>query len=156
VNIMSDRPASLLFPANVRRDVLDQHGILRRLFDEVLGQTTACLRHSERPDLAELAASAHELRRKFHAHLGFEEKALAPVLAVADIWGPERVQALLIEHARQRREFDTIVAGIDEGWDCERLALALRSLVADLLLDMDDEEQGCLRAEVLAQDVVWR
>jgi hypothetical protein len=46
-------------------------------------------------------------------------------------------------------------------WDSERLAVRLRSLMTDLLADMSEEEQGCLQAEALAQDVIvtdsaWR
>jgi hypothetical protein len=149
---MSDPGSSLLFPATVRRQVLEQHATLRTLLQEALEQTTRCLQH-QLPNL-HLTASAKELHRRFHAHLTFEERALAPILAVMDLWGPERVAELLAEHGRQRAELDILVEGIEGDCEMEPLALTLRSLAADLLRDMDEEEQGCLAAEQLREEII--
>ncbi len=105
-------------------------------------------------DRLTLARVARELELRFHAHLTFEETALAPVLAQADLWGPERVKELHEEHHRQRTELRTVVDGIESGWGPEALAVALRSLATDLLLDMEAEEQGCLMAPVFQEDAV--
>jgi hypothetical protein len=150
---MSEQGSSLFFPASVRRQVLEQHDTLRTLLLGALDQTTRGLRR-EGPGLAELSASACELHRQLHAHLRFEERALAPILWVMDLWGPERVSELLHEHARQRGEINAILEGIDGGWDVERVAITLRSLAADLLIDMASEELGCLDAAFLNQDAV--
>jgi len=77
-----------------------------------------------------------------------------PVLAQVDLWGPERVQDLLEEHTRQRAELETLVEGIASDWDPEHLAVALRSLSIDLLLDMEEEERGCVSAELLRDEMV--
>ena len=90
-----------------------------------------------------------ELDRSFGAHLEFEEQALAPVLAVVDHWGPERIRALQEDHARQRKQFATLLEGLD-GERTESLAHAVSRLVTDSVRDMDDEEQGCLSSTLLA------
>jgi hypothetical protein len=146
-----ERGSTRFFPATVRRQVLEQHCGLRALLQRALDETTQGLLH-EGPGLSELVASARELQRRFHAHLAFEEHALAPILAVMDLWGPERVSDLLSEHARQRAEMGSILEGIEEGWDAERVAITLRSLATDLLRDMEEEERGCLDAVMLRQE----
>jgi uncharacterized protein (DUF2267 family) len=152
---MSEGSARFLFPARVRAEVLAQHVGLRELLQRTLEATTAGLQ-SRMADggLEVLAGSARELRSRFGVHLQFEERALVPILGADELWGPERVKDLLEEHERQRAELDTVVEGIDGGWDLERLALALRSLAADLLRDMNEEEEGCLREEFLQQPVI--
>jgi hypothetical protein len=145
--------AEFLFPSTVRNQVLEQHQELRRLLGHTLEQTSRCLlRHG--PDLGDLTAAARELRRRMFAHLAFEERALAPILAAMDLWGPERVQALLDEHRRQRAELDTVIDGIETDWDAERAALVIRSLTIDLLRDMEEEEKGCLSAALLLEEVL--
>jgi hypothetical protein len=152
---MPEPGSTLFFPATVRRQVLEQHNALRSLLQRALDQTTRALLR-EGPGLSELVATARELHRRLHAHLAFEERALVPILGVMDLWGPERVSELLREHARQRAEISAILEGIDGGWDAELVAITLRSLGADLLADMAEEERGCLDAELLHQDAVQR
>jgi hypothetical protein len=142
-----------LSPATVRAQVIEQHRGLRALLQQALEATTTSLQGSG-PPAPVLAELIRELRARLLAHLGFEERWLVPVLAEADAWGPERVRDLVAEHIRQRAELDTLAEGIQTGWDIGRLALATRSLVTDLLCDMDEEERGCLSAELLRDDVV--
>jgi hypothetical protein len=144
--------AGFLFPARVRSEVLGQHTVLREILQEMLEATTRGLR--EEVDLGELAEAARELHRRFCAHLLFEERSLLPILAAEELWGPERAGELLEEHARQRAELDTLIEGLDAGWDTSRVALTLRSLVTDLLRDMGEEEQGCLRHQILEEPVI--
>jgi hypothetical protein len=150
---MSSSSSCFLFPARVKYEVLAQHSVLRTLLQRVLAATTAGLRR-QGLDLGDLAQSAHELHRHFRAHLTFEERSLLPILATDEVWGPERAQDLLEEHARQRGQLDTILEGVETGWDLERLALALRSLTVDLLQDMQEEEEGCLRATLLQEPLI--
>jgi hypothetical protein len=142
----------LLFPSTVRRQVLDQHVVLRDLLQRTLEQTSNSLLRRAL-ELAPLVDAARDLRRRLHAHLAYEERALAPILAVMDVWGPERVADLLAEHERQRAELETIIEGIETDWDADRVALTLRSFAADLLRDMAEEEQGCLNAQALQEAV---
>jgi hypothetical protein len=144
---------TVLFPAAVRERVLEQHQHLRLLLQQSLEATTRALR-ADGPGLDEISRLVYELRSRFRAHLAFEEMHLVPVLGHVDLWGPERVQDLLEEHTRQRAELETLVEGIRGGWDAERLALTLRSLSTDLLVDMAEEERGCLSAELLQDEIV--
>jgi hypothetical protein len=144
----------VLFPSRVRIEVFAQHAFLRELLEQTLSATTRGLQRQEQP-LTELTAAARELRRAFRSHLTFEERALLPILVTEERWGPERARALLDEHERQRAELDTIIEGIDLGWDGERVALTVRSLVVDLLNDMRHEEEAFSRDALLDQPVVY-
>jgi hypothetical protein len=150
---MSSQAVSFLFPTAVRDQVLGQHRVLRELLHESLQATTRAFQ-PEGPGLGEVADLVRELRSRFRAHLAFEERSLVPVLANVDLWGPERVQELLEEHDRQRAELDTLVEGIAEEWDVERLSLTLRSLATDLLIDMEEEERGCVNANLLRDELM--
>jgi hypothetical protein len=144
---------TIFFPTSVRDRVLDQHQGLREVLHQALDITTRGLQPGG-PGRDELARLAQDLRGRFRAHLAFEEHHLVPVLANLDAWGPERVDDLLEEHGRQRAELDTLIDGAQGGWDGARLALTLRSLVTDLLLDMDQEEQGVLSASTLHDEMM--
>jgi hemerythrin HHE cation binding domain-containing protein len=150
---MTIETVSIMFPASVRERVLEQHRVLRELLQQTLDATTRTFQPGG-PHLDELARLVHDLRARFWAHLAFEERALVPVLAHLDLWGPERVQDLLAEHTRQRAQLETLVEGIEDQWDVERLAVALRSLATDLLLDMAEEEEGCVSAELLSDQMM--
>jgi hypothetical protein len=150
---MASPAVSVFFPAAVRDRVLEQHGELRELLRQSLDATTRAFRH-EGPGIDELSRLIHDLRKRFRAHLTFEERTLLPILAQLDPWGPERVADLRDEHARQRAQLDTLVEGIQGAWERERLALTLRSLATDLLIDMDEEERGCLESQTLRDEMV--
>jgi hypothetical protein len=152
---MSDSAVAYLFPVRVRTDVLAQHGELRRLLESALATTTSGLL-KKGAGITELSGSIRQLRLRFRAHLDFEERALLPILATDEKWGPQRTQALLDEHCRQRAELDTLIEGIAAGWDRQRLALTLRSLVVDLLRDMREEEFGLLDDALLTMPVITR
>jgi hypothetical protein len=141
-----------LYPKTVRGQVLAQHEQLRALLFEALDQTGRCLQGQR--ELARLALLVLQVRRRFRAHLAFEERKLFPILAQVDLWGPERVAALSLEHAQQRGELDTLVRGMREGWGVQHVAVALRSLATDLLIDMAEEEQACLNEQLLGDEIV--
>ena len=138
---------SLVFPALVRRQVLEQHGELRVVLERVIGRAAPVAR-----DAVELAASAREMCGRFRVHLDFEEHALPPVFAVLDAWGPERVRDLRDVHARQRQVLDGLLGRFEAGGNVHELAGALRDLALDLLRDMEEEEDGCLRASLMSSD----
>jgi len=135
---------AFVFPSTVRSQVLAQHEELREFTSRTAAEAD---RGTLQPET--LARLAREIHRRFHDHLLFEEKALVPVLWAVDGWGPERVQELRSDHARQRRELDDVLAGLESGWSGERLALELTRLTDDLMKDMAEEETGCLRASLL-------
>jgi hypothetical protein len=150
---MSNDTIRVHFPAAVRARVLEQHGVLRELLQRALATTTRAF-EPEGTSPGELGRLVWELRTRFFAHLAFEERALVPVLAHVDLWGPERVRELLAEHARQRAEVETLIAVLDEDAGAERVAVALRSLATDLLLDMEEEERGCVSAALLGDEMM--
>ena len=139
---------TLVFPASVREAMLDQHRELRVLMQGVLDEC-ACdppaLPHARE----RFVRMIRDLHRCFDAHLEFEDSELAPVLAVVDHWGPERLRAMHEEHARQRAELAGLLEGTEAGWQAEHLASVVRGLVTELVRDMDDEERGCLDAKLL-------
>jgi iron-sulfur cluster repair protein YtfE (RIC family) len=150
---MTNEAVSVFFPAAVRDRILEQHGVLRELLRQSLDATTRAFQ-PDGPGVDELARLIHDLRSRFWAHLAFEERTLLPILEQLDPWGPERVADLRDEHARQRAELDTLVEGIESAWGNERLAVTLRSLATDLLIDMEDEERGCLDSRLLRDEMV--
>jgi iron-sulfur cluster repair protein YtfE (RIC family) len=139
-------------PSVVRATILAQHVVLREKLSRALTVASRALKGE--PEGVSLSAIVRDVRDRFRAHLAFEERWLVPLLRETDGWGPERVSRLLEEHARQRAELDTLIEGIEAGWDAQRLALATRSLVTDLLIDMADEERGCVSEDLLRDDVV--
>lgn len=139
--------------ASVRHNVLEQHVVIREVLRQVLEATTLTLQ-GDAATAAQMASFVRDLRTRFRAHLAYEERYLAPVLAQVDIWGPQRVSDLLNEHAEQRALLDALIAGIEGGWDARGLAISARSLVTELLVDMEEEERGCLSADLLRDDVV--
>jgi hypothetical protein len=148
---MTGTNVRFLFPKAVREQVLGQHQELRELLSEAMERTT---RELKDPGNDALVPIALEIRRRMHAHMAYEERSLFPVLLEADLWGPERVGALLAEHGRQRAELDTMVEGVRSGWDDDRVALVLRSLVADILVDMAEEEAGPLSRPLLNDEIL--
>jgi hypothetical protein len=134
---------SLVFPALVRNQILEQHRQLRELLEQVrrMRASDSHLPGAEQPsrDARRLADAAQELCQRFQDHLSFEQAALTPIFAIIDAWGPERVKDLCDE----REE------------DVERLADALHGLADELLHDMEEEEAGCLRASLLSADSLF-
>jgi hypothetical protein len=149
---------SLVFPALVRNQILEQHRDLRGLLEGVLRIRASDTRPpSSEPsgDPRRLADAATELCQRFQAHLSFEQAALTPIFAIIDAWGPERVKDLWDEHDRQRRELDELRRRFEREDDEERLAQALHGLADELLRDMEEEEAGCLRASLLSADSMF-
>jgi hypothetical protein len=145
--------SSMVFPAQVRAEVLEQHAGLRELLGDTVEELARQRETGER-DPERLRAAGRELCARFHEHLLYEDEWLVPVLAVLDSWGPERVRELHTEHTRQRRTLGGLWMMFDFATDVEELATALRELAEDLLRDMDAEEAGCLAAEAMSAPLV--
>jgi hypothetical protein len=136
---------AFVFPSTVRNQILAQHEELREFTHRTAAEAAGGPSQLER-----LTRLAREIHRRFHDHLLFEEQALVPVLWAVDGWGPERVRELRSELARQRRELDEVLNGLESGWTGERVALELNRLADHLLKDMAEKEVGCLRASLLS------
>lgn len=147
---MARENLSVFFPDTVRERVLEQHEGLRKVLARALSAADAASdRDRDAPDLFGLVL---DLRQRLRSHLAYEEHALLPLLANLDDWGPERIDGVFRTHTRQRAEMDNLVEGVKDGWQGERLASAVRALADDLLLDMAEEERGCLSAPALRDD----
>jgi len=142
--------ASLVFPTLVREQILEQHGELRTLVRRAIEHAVPDRADGPEPDPTELRAVVVELCERVRAHLVFEADALRPVFAVLDSWGPERIRDLNTEHIRQGQDLDALLAKVDAQENIHQLSVAVSMLGADLLKDMDAEEDGCLRASLLS------
>jgi hypothetical protein len=143
---------TLVFPSWVRDQVLQQHDELRALLKTVADRCAAPPGPDD-PDSERLAAAGRGLCARFREHLAFEDQALKPVLAVLDTWGPERVRALEEDHKRQRRRLEDVVEMLESS-DVEEVPHVLGDLVEELRRDMEDEEEGCLRAEGMSAGLI--
>lgn len=130
-------------PAQVREQVLSQHRGLRRL----LGQAMAVTEDK-------VAQIAQELRRNFLYHLTFEETFMFPALRDADIWGPQRLDAVTAEHRQQRAELDGLIDLLRDGRPAAEIAQAVKALAEKLEKDMEAEEAELLNPNLLRDDVV--
>jgi hypothetical protein len=140
---------SMVFPSQVRDEVLEQHAALRELLGDTLEELARQAETGER-DAERLKVMGRELCTRFHEHLLYEDEWLVPVLAVLDSWGPERVRDLHTDHARQRRDLGSLWMMFDFATDLDEIAGALRDVAEDMLRDMDAEEAGCLAAEAMS------
>ena len=142
--------ATLVFPTHVREQILEQHAGLRVLLRGATDHAKPKRSRDGERDAVRLRAIVSELSEQFRAHLVFEADALRPVFAVLDSWGPERIRELDTEHARQRQEFDALRARLESEENIDTLSAAVSTLADDLLKDMEAEEDGCLRANLLS------
>lgn len=146
------KTVTILFPATVRNSILEQHEALRSSLRHLMDETTSSLTSSS-ASKDRLTTPTRELVGRFRKHLAFEELHLVPVLRRDECWGPERVSALLAEHERQRAELDTLMDGVEGDWDVYRIAFVLRSVITDLLIDMEAEERGVLESDGLTDAI---
>jgi hypothetical protein len=85
------------------------------------------------------------------AHLAAEEELLEPILERLDAWGPVRLDLLRSDHAHQRAVLHALA---DRKIGLREMAHRARSLVADVLLDMDAEERDLLSQGLLRDDAI--
>jgi iron-sulfur cluster repair protein YtfE (RIC family) len=140
-------------PAEVRAQVLAQHHELKELIQRAQKATTWPGEPSfERAE--HVVRLAEELYARFENHLRFEERFLFPALRDADVWGDERVAALTKEHALQRGDLERFIDLVDSQCPPEELRGALAALSEKLLEDIAEEEDACLDADLLRDDLV--
>jgi hemerythrin-like domain-containing protein len=154
---MNDLQRPVAGPARVsaevaRYRVLAQHTVLRQLLTDSLGHIEATLagEESSRVPLRLLIGVAYET---FVAHLAYEEALLFPILEDDLPLGPQRLQRLREEHARQRADFHRLYALRDSN-DTRELATRLRRLAMAVLADMEHEERELLTPDVIRDDAV--
>jgi hypothetical protein len=135
---------------SAHRLILDQHRELRRLLALGLVQTCAPPGgHESAP--AALRVLAVRIRKVLVAHLADEEAALLPLFGGDMPGGPRRTQILHEEHARQRREMESLHA-LSEGGSAEAFADRFDRLARELLVDISEEERDLALAVAILDD----
>ncbi len=95
------------------------------------------------------------LDARFREHLELEEQILAPALLASDAWGPDRVERLHEEHARQREVMtETWHAGRRGEPNILVFALLAWGFARMLREDMAEEERISLNDRVLGQNPI--
>lgn len=141
-----------MLPSQIRRMILDDHRWLRELLADA-GETARRVEAGDHALTGRLRERAQAMRERFLAHLDLEEAHLVPALREADAWGEERARRILREHAEQRERFAALLEALrGPCGDAPALARDVRTLVADLLAEMDDEEETMLAERVLHDD----
>ena len=142
-----------LGPIEVLEKVLAEHELLRGMLlrVEVLSRSVLQGRYAASDELKD---RVRELEHRFQQHLELEERVLVPTLLDADAWGPERVERLHDEHARQR-EIMSEMWSSGSGGSPNILVFALLAwgLVRMLREDMAEEERVSLNPRVIRDDI---
>ena len=124
-------------PPDVRRELFIQHRRIRELVATAEGLASAQV--GSATTVPELAPCISELRDVLERHAVFEEAALEPVLATADVFGPEN--RLLKHHKTQHldllRGLEVVYARSVSPTDA---ALDLLDSLLAVLVHMDAEE----------------
>ncbi len=143
-----------MLPSQVRKMILGDHVWLREFLTD-LDELARRVAGGDHELLGRLCERVLEMRERFLRHLDLEEEFLVPALRDADAWGDERAALLLREHAGQRERFGELLKSLRETRPPARaVALEIRLLVRDLLLDMEHEEHALLSPHVLRDDPV--
>ena len=145
--------ASDRMPAEAaRRRILNQHIELRRLLTASLEAVRAALNGdaSGRTAFGVLVSATY---LEFTRHLAEEEALLLPILEDDLPLGPQRAEALRVEHTRQRAELNALRAsGTTDEFDAR--AARFCTLISALLADMDEEEAELLTRDAIRDDGV--
>jgi Hemerythrin HHE cation binding domain len=129
-------------PSEVRDLVGRQHVQLRILFVEVRGTLEDDPRRA-----------IERLVREVWQHLDMEDRVLVPALRELDAWGPVRAAEIDAEHARQRAELNYLRDLARHG-ERELAVEGARTLLDELVADMDAEERDLLDPDLLRDDVI--
>jgi iron-sulfur cluster repair protein YtfE (RIC family) len=135
--------------------LLAQHKLLRELIVEVgeaAANVLACGDQEMSGQASELVRAVGTFSDDLRVHLAAEEELLGPILELLDAWGPERLDLLRSEHTHQRAVLHALHA--DRKLEPREMAHRARSLVADVLLDMDAEERDLLSEGLLRDDPI--
>lgn len=141
-------------PSQVRRAVLEEHGRLRVLLEEI----EALVERFEKGDAqvhGPLRDKGIELHDALCAHLDHEDDILAPALRDADAAGARAARRLADEHREQRELFAFLLGRLrDSARPTVLLAREMRNFVDLIRIDMQHEEEHELSEKVLRDDVL--
>ena len=146
-------PVERLDAGPVRKGILWQHERIRALLHRA--REVAELALDGNPPTPDAVASAvGNIRSTMEIHLAFEERLLIPLLRDDLPVGPQRADALLDEHTRQREMLSLIHDEARRAPGLTMLAAKLAALTSWLLDDMDEEERCLLTPDVVRDDIV--
>jgi len=134
-------PEPIELGADQRRKLLRQHRDLRRVLEATLSATE----DTESPGarrLPVLVGLALRLQNMLERHATFEEAVLVPHFLIVD---PARVDRLVNDHRRQRAELSVLAKLAFQNVGLPRVGQAFRSLIRNILTEMDDEERELFR-----------
>ena len=141
-------------PSQVRESILQQHADLRDQLAE-LREMAVGATPGDAAGTSALREAGLRLLAVLESHLDFEDLHLLPALRKAGARGEERANRVTRDHAEQRELFHYILARLRET-DRPSLLVArqLETLVDAVLVDMADEENTMLSADVLRDGAV--
>ena len=151
-----------LWPSQVRKIVLDGHGILRKQLAK-MESLISDLTKEQGGKTAPSEIQITEFRdvftgfcHSFLEHIQLENKILKPALADADAWGQVRVEKMEEEHVQQKEQIEELMAEMEKLQESGLLKFAnsLRPFIKEIYEDMKSEEEDCLSDEVLRDDVI--
>lgn len=140
-----------LDPSEVRARVLDEHEEIRR---DLAAFTTMADQADRTGDDTALRAAMRAFLPKLEAHMALEDEILVPALMEADAFGDVRTDIMHAHHAAYREEAAALLADLDAGSDPGAVVRWARKLVADVQVEMKEEEDRILRADILRDDVI--
>jgi hypothetical protein len=116
--------------------------------DEVRGLVARTVGRADVRSDAELEADARRLARGVEELLAFEEQALPPALRDVIGWGAVLQAQIEEDHRRQRAALATARSALATPRSRAALTDAVRALAAEVLRDLDDEDDALMNASL--------
>lgn len=136
-------------PSEVRRLVLEDHDLLRRLLDEIDTLAIQFEQGSEQVG-GRLRTRGQRLYEKLGEHLELEDRLLVPALRAVGREGKERAERLSREHLEQGELLKYLMGRLGQGsMPTLLIARELRNFVALMRYEMIEEEDTMLGEDVL-------
>jgi hypothetical protein len=137
----------------LRDAILSRHDVLRDLVAETVARTEA--RELAETDLDTLRARVRRLYQTVESYLAFEERALPPALRDLIGLGALVQEQIEEDHRKLRGDLATAQSALEpQTLSWFELASDLRAFAAELLRDLDREDEALLNAQLdaLASD----
>ncbi|HVV82474.1 MAG TPA: hemerythrin domain-containing protein [Kofleriaceae bacterium] len=141
------------FPSDVHLRLSEEHARIRVMLAQIEAKAAAAEETGERAAI-ELASLLSRLAVLLAAHNANEEAALRPLLAQADAWAAERVDAMVHDHVAEHAALRAMIEPLKDLLDLDRLRTSALVLVAHLRDHLEGEERAFLNRKVLHDDLV--
>ena len=134
--------------SGVLRDaILSRHDALRGMAVE--SADWAERQATSAAEIARLRRGARAFYRTVEEYLAFEQEALPPALRDVIGWGQVLLEQIEEDHRRQREALATRLSAREpDSMSWFELASELRAFAADLLRDLDREDEALLNAQL--------